>query len=333
MQQTERFDRQGLLDMAGSFRGACVLGAAAELDLFTLLAAAPLTAEQAAARRGADPRGMRILLDALTALGLLTKHDDRCAVPAALAPYLAADSPQSILPMIWHSTNILRHWTQLARVVQEGHPAQRQPSVRGAEADRAAFVAAMHTVSGPMADELVARLGPPPFTHLLDVGGASGTWTLAFLRARPAARATLFDLPDAVAQARARFAGTALAARVSLVEGDFYRDALPAGADYAWLSAIIHQHSRAHNRALFAKVRAALVPGGRIGIRDIVMDASRTRPAIGALFAVNMLVGTESGGTFTFDEIAEDLRAAGFQEPRLAVAADDMSAVVEAVRR
>jgi precorrin-6B methylase 2 len=188
----------------------------------------------------------------------------------------------------------------------------------------------MHTISGPIADGLVARLGPPRFRHLLDVGGASGTWTLALLRAVPGAQATIFDLPDAIQQAKTRLAGSELADRVRLVPGDFYVDPLPKGADYAWLSAIIHQHSRRHNRELFAKVFAALEPGGRVGVRDIVMDRSRTQPLAGALFAVNMLANTDTGDTYTFDEIAADLQAVGFAEPRLAVPADDMQAVVEA---
>ena len=116
----------------------------------------------------------------------------------------------------------------------------------------------MHVVSGPMADDLVRQLGPPKFHHLLDVGGASGTWTLAFLRAVPSATATIFDLPDAIEQARQRLAGTEFADRVTLVAGDFYSDDLPNGADFAWVSAICHQHSRRHNRELFAKVSRAL---------------------------------------------------------------------------
>ena len=76
----------------------------------------------------------------------------------------------------------------------------------------------------------------------------------------------------------------------------------------------------------------ALTPGGRIAVRDIVMDPCRTRPVQGALFAINMLVNTESGGTFTFDEYAADLRAAGFENPRLAVEDEAMSSVVVAER-
>ena len=107
-------------------------------------------------------------------------------------------------------------------------------------------------------------------------------------------------------------------------------DDLPDGADFAWVSAICHQHSRRHNRELFAKVFRALAPGGRIALRDVVMEPDRTRPLEGALFAVNMLVNTDSGGTFTLAEYAEDLQAAGFQTPELQVKHEAMNSVIAA---
>ncbi len=116
------------------------------------------------------------------------------------------------------------------------------------------------------------------------------------------------------------------------VAGDFYVDSLPAGADYAWVSAIVHQNSREQNRALFAKVHAALAPGGRIGIRDVVMQPDKVQPIEGALFAINMLVNTPSGGTFSFAELADDLQAAGFIEPELRIEDLAMNSVVEAVK-
>jgi hypothetical protein len=326
----DQITRDRILEMMSGFRAACVIGAAAELDLFTVVGDGWLPLETIIERVEGDPRAIRILLDAVAALGLLERRDHEYQVPTPLRPWLVQDSPQSLLPMIWHSMAILRGWSQLAWVGRAGIPAPRTSSIRGPEADRAAFIAAMHTVSGPIAEALVARLGPPKFRHLLDVGGASGTWTLAFLRAVQGARATIFDLPDALGQARRRLEGTEFAQRVSLSAGDFYRDDLPPGADYAWISAIIHQHSRSHNRSLFAKVHAALEPGGRVAVRDFVMQPCRTRPVAGALFAVNMLANTASGETYTLEEISADLGAAGFVEPRLAVPADDMTAVVEA---
>jgi len=327
-----RPNRQQILEIINGFRPACVLGAAAELDVWTALGDRSLTAEELTEKLGANLRATAMLLDAAAALQLLDKRDGRYSVPPELRDWLVEGGRDTVLPMLRHATGILRGWSQLAWTVKGGIPAPRPASIRGPAADRAAFIAAMHTVSGPMADDLVAQLGPPKFRRLLDVGGASGTWTVAFLRAVPAATATIFDLPDAIEQARARLAGTEFESRVTLAAGDFYVDDLPAGADFAWVSAICHQHSRRHNRELFAKVYQALAPGGRIAIRDIVMEPCRTQPRDGALFAINMLVNTDTGGTFTFDEYAEDLQAAGFQNPQLQVKHEAMNSVVTAVK-
>lgn len=325
-------DRGQLLDLMAAFRPSCVLGAAAELDLFDLLGEESLSAQALTQRLDSDLRATTMLLDALAALNLLDKREGHYSVPPELRPLLTAAGSQTVLPMVRHGMNILRGWAQLAWVTKSGIPGPRQASIRGFEADRAAFIAAMHTVSGPIANDLVAKLGPPKFTHLLDVGGASGTWTLAFLRATPDANATIFDLPDAIHEARERLAATEFADRVTLVPGDFYHDDLPGRADFAWVSAIIHQHSRENSRELYAKVHNALVPGGRIAIRDVVMNGDRTHPQAGALFAINMLVNTETGGTFTFEEIAEDLHAAGFVRPELMLHGDQMDSVVVATR-
>jgi hypothetical protein len=325
-----RPNRQQILDSMNGFRSACVIGAAAELDIWSTLGTKSMSAAQVAEQLGSDLRATSILLDALCAIQLLDKRAGNYTVPPELHNILSESSPQSILSMLRHLMNCQRNWSQLAWVVKSGKPADWQPSIRGSDADRAAFIAGMHTVSGPMVDTVVARLNLSRFKRLLDVGGASGTWTIAFLRVMSGSTATIFDLPDAIQQAKQRLDGTVFAPRVSFVEGDFYVDDLPAGADYAWVSAIAHQHSRERNRELFAKVCAALEPGGRIGIRDVVMEQCRTKPMEGALFAVNMLVNTNTGGTFTFDEFAEDLRKAGFIDPTLRVMDDRMNSVVEA---
>ena len=165
---------------------------------------------------------------------------------------------------------------------------------------------------------------------MLDIGGGPGTWTIAFLRAAPEAGATLFDLPAAVSIAKKNFAEAGLADRVTLVEGNFYTDALPEGADLAWLGAICHQNSRQQNRDLFANVHDALVDNGTLVIRDVIMEPCHTSPVGGALFAVNMLVGIEAGGTYTFDEYREDLCAAGFARVELIHRDELMNSLIHA---
>jgi len=319
-----------ILALGRGYQGAAVLAAAADLDLFSALAPAPLEAAALAHNLQCDLRGLTILLDALVALRLLDKSGRQYALPAELTALLTPEGAHSILAMAQHQGQCLRNWAQLSRVVQTGRPAQCLPGVRGQAGAQEAFIGAMHNISAPSADQIIRAVQPLQCKHLLDIGGASGTWTIAFLRGCPSARATLFDLPHVIPMARRRLAAAGLDQRVKLVPGDFMNDALPPDADLAWVSAIVHQNSRAQNRALFTAVFAALTPGGRIAIRDILMAEDRTRPVAGALFAVNMLAATEGGGTFTFAELQEDLLAAGFAEVALARPDEAMNAVVVA---
>lgn len=332
MKRTEkaRWTAESLLELGRSYQAAAVFAAAADLELFDAVAKRPRSMAELARALGADTRGMAVLLDALAALGLLKKRAGRYALAPGLGRWLTADGEGSILPMAQHQANCMRNWVQLARVVQTGRPADRTPSVRGGAGDHEAFIGAMHSISAPAADSVVAALEPFRFTHLLDVGGASGTWTMALLRKRPSARATLFDLPDVIPMARRRLKADGFLKRVTLVAGDYNRDELPPGADLVWVSAIVHQNSREENRALFGRVFRALEPGGVIAIRDIVMETDRTQPVAGALFAVNMLVATEGGGTFTFDELRKDLESAGFVQAKVIREDEGMNAIVVA---
>ncbi|HEY5912602.1 MAG TPA: methyltransferase [Verrucomicrobiae bacterium] len=324
------WNAEAILSLGRNYQGAAVLVAAAELDLFTPLAASPRSAAELAAVVGADLRGLTVLMDALVALRVLSKSGDRYAPAPGINELATPTGSQTVLAMLQHQANCLRRWAQVAQVVKTGRPAQHIPSVRGESGDQESFIGAMHNVSAPMADGVIQAIQPLKFEHLLDIGGASGTWTMAFLRACLTGRATLFDLPPVITLARKRLSESGFAERVTLVPGDFLTDPLPGGTDLAWVSAIVHQNSREQNRALFAKVFGALVPGGRIAIRDVVMDVTRTRPAAGALFAVNMLVATESGGTFTFDELREDLESAGFAHADLTRDDEGMNSIVVA---
>ncbi len=330
---TRKWTADGLVEQLRGYGPACVITAAADLDLFTALGHASMTSAQLAGTIKADPRATEVLLDALVALDLLTKSGNTYEVPTDVAELLTEGSPINILPAVRHHGNCLRRWAQLARVVQTGQPAPREPSIRGLTGDCESFIGAMNNFTQSLAPRIVERLTPLRFQRLLDIGGASGTWTMAFLRAVPDATGVLFDLPEVVPLARERLTRAGLVDRVTLVAGDYNTDDLPGGADFAWLSAIVHQNSRAQNRALYAKIHAALVPGGTLVIRDIVMEASKTQPVTGALFAVNMLVGTEAGGTFTLDEFKADLASAGFTDIELLYQDAAMDSLVRTRKR
>ncbi|MBD3163037.1 MAG: methyltransferase domain-containing protein [Candidatus Latescibacteria bacterium] len=322
-----------VLQMARGYQPGCVLMAAAELDLFTVLAKGPMTAGRLATAVDADQRATTFLADALAALELLVKDGESYSLAPGARETLTEGGSACVLPMLQHQANCLRSWAQLAAVVKSGHRHDRPPSIRGEAGDLASFIEAMEVGARTAAPKLVASLGALQFTHLLDIGGGPGTWTIAFLRAHPSARATLYDLPDVIPIAKKHVEAAGLSDRVDFAPGSFEEDPkLPSGADLAWVSAIVHMNSRQQNRDLFAKVHAALVPGGRILVRDVVMDDDHVTPAGGALFAINMLVNTERGGTFSFAELCEDLERSGFAEATLTRGERDMDSVVRARR-
>ncbi len=317
-----------ILGLARAFMESRVLLTAVELDVFTTLAKRSMTAREVADALGNDLRGTTTLLDALAGIGLLEKEHGSFHCPPGAAELLSRESPGSLLPMLSHSAALWRRWSALTDVVRHGKPAQpAEPEQR--EKDREAFIGAMHTIGARMAAEVVAAVRPGDAARLLDVGGASGTYTQAFLEACPTMRATLFDLPPVVEIARRRLSSTGVIDRVTFVAGDFDRDELPRGHDLALLSAIIHQNSPEQNVELFRKIRKALQPGGRLVIRDHVMRPDHTQPARGALFAVNMLVGTHGGGTYSFEEISGGLASAGFTAISLLQADERMNGLVE----
>lgn len=321
-----------------AFMHSSVLIALAELDLATTILrnGNSQSAGQLAQLNACDPRGIAALLDSVAALGYLAKTGQGESAAYSVKPeymeLLDSESPRSFIPIIRHMGSIQRKWDQLAKSVKSGEPRPAVASVLGAEEDRVSFIMGMNSVAMDRRDKVMDNLAtanamPAKDAKILDVGGASGTYSEAFMDRLTDSTVTIFDLPVGVAQAKKRFGANK---RVKLVSGDFMIDPLPPGHDYAWVSAIIHQLSREESRDLYKKAHQALNSGGMIAIRDYIMDPQGLAPVEGALFGVNMLVCTPHGRVYRFDEIKEDLEAAGFGEVKLAVEDPGMSGVVTA---
>ena len=323
---------EDLLIWSRNFMESRILLSGAEMKLFTILGREPLTALELAAKTGTGLRPLTILLDALAAMGLLDKQGASYGCPAPISSLLSEDSPTSIAPMILHSAHLWHRWSRLTDIVKGAKDVKKGETPFQSADEIAAFIGAMHVVAEPLAREIVAAVRPGAVKSLLDVGGASGTYTIAFLEAVPEMRATLFDRPPVIEIARARLGQAGLLDRVTLAPGDFYRDEFPPGHDLAFLSAIIHQNSPEQNVELYGKIFRSLDAGGRLVIRDHVMAPDRTRPKSGAIFAVNMLVGTAGGDTYTFEEIKADLSRAGFTRIALLREGKQMDALVEAFK-
>lgn len=321
-----------ILKLARNFMESRILLSGAELNLFSILSRMPLSAQEVSDRIRGELRAITILLDALAAMGLLIKHGETYLCAPSVSPFLSDDSPRSVLPMVLHMAHLWKRWSRLTGVsMGVGDRENSAAPFRDADEMRS-FIGAMHVIAEPRAQEIVAAVNPGEAKTLLDVGGASGTYTVAFLKNNPEMKATLFDRPEVIEMARERFEKGGVLDRVTLVSGDFYEDEFPDGHDFAFVSAIIHQNSPEENLDLYKKAFRSLNKGGRIVIRDHVMEEDRIHPRDGAIFAVNMLMGTRGGGTYTYEEIETDLLQVGFTAVRLIKKGEHMDALVEAFK-
>ena len=317
-------------DITGFMKSRVIL-TGAELDIFTRLDGSPETLSGLVKKTGFNRRSLTRLLDALAGLGFLEKKDGVYSLTEK-GGFLSSGRPDSVLPMVLHMSRVWETWCDLSPMIKKGMGGKHKHTGRMDPVALTAFIGAMDVVGRDLSEEIVASYDAGPCKKLLDVGGASGTYTIAFLRKYPLLNATIFDLDAVIPMARARMDAEGLAGRVSFAAGDFYTDDLPGGHDLVLLSAIIHQNDSQENIDLYRKALCALIPGGKILIRDHVMEEGRTAPVPGTLFAINMLVNTRGGNTYTFKEIRKDLKAAGFKDIRLLRTGDRMDGLVEAMR-
>lgn len=318
-------DAERISALTRGFYESRLLLTAVELDLFTILSGRWLTVKEIGLSRNWDLRALRIVLDALVVIGLLVKRSETYSTTGTSADFLSSDGSMTIRSQALHGAELWHKWSQLTgRVAGTGTEA-KQDRLR-------AFIGTMHLLAPRLAPGLAALIRPELSRKFLDVGGGSGAYTMAFLTRDRSLSATLFDLPEVIPICAEYLREYEFESQVKLVAGDYTRDELPGEQGMVFLSAVIHSLSLEQLRDLFGRVFRALVPGGRIVIRDYVMSPDRLKPRDGAIFAVNMLVCTDGGGTHTFLEIRECLEAVGFFEVRMLQDGERMNAVVEAYR-
>jgi predicted O-methyltransferase YrrM len=177
--------------------------------------------------------------------------------------------------------------------------------------DARGFAQAMADVGRQSAQTTAEALDLSGARRLLDLGGGPGIYALEFARRYPALQATVFDLEDTVRVARENIRRAGLQDRVSVVAGDAFADDLGGPYDLIFVSNLVHIYSAQENLRLVGRCAAALAPGGRLCIKDFILDADGTSPPGGALFAVNMLVSTEGGDCYPLDQVKGWLEAAG----------------------
>jgi predicted O-methyltransferase YrrM len=265
---------------------------------------------------GTDLRATEMLLNALVALGALVKNEGVFKNLPDIARRLTDSSPENARAALMHTVHLWERWSTLTECVRTGAAQQfKEIDARG-EAWIDAFIAAMHRNASARAPHLVEVIGARGVRRMLDVGGGSGAYSIAFAQASPDLRAEVFDLPPVLPIAQGHIARAGLSDRVGTRAGDLRKDAFGEGYDLIFISAICHMLGPQENGDLFRRSFQALAPGGRIVVQDFILESDKTAPQAAALFSLNMLVGTEKGASYSEQEYALWLREAGFSEVR-----------------
>ncbi|HSL20269.1 MAG TPA: methyltransferase [Vicinamibacterales bacterium] len=296
-----------------AFQESRVVLTAIELDVFTAVGGGA-TAPDVAARINADARATEMFLNALVAIRLLDKRGDLFSNTPVSGRYLAAGGRDDSRAALMHSVNLWRTWSRLTDSVRAGGAvAGGDVPARGPDWTEA-FIAAMHKNANERAAAVVRAAGVESARTLLDVGGGSGAYAIAFARANPQLRVEVLDQPAVTPIAGRHIAAAGLQDRIRTRNGDLRQASLGRDYDIVLVSAICHMLSPDENRDLLRRCFDATAPGGRVIVQDFILEPSKTAPRSAALFALNMLVATQSGSTYSEAEYADWLRGAGFAD-------------------
>lgn len=301
-----------ILEEGRGFMPARVVLTAVELDLFSRLGSESLTAGELARRLGTDPRATELLLNALTAEEILQKQGGLYSNSPVAAEFLDSASPGYRGGTLRHSVHLCESWSALTDVVRTGKPAERE---RTEESGRD-FILAMYHGGWESARIVAQKLDPAKTSKMLDLGGGPGSYAIAFCKSNPAMVATVYDMQFALQVAKEVIASHGLTERIELVAGDFLTDPVPGGYDLVLVSHILHSYGEEDCRLILRAATGALVPGGRLVVQDFMMQPDRIHPPSGALFAINMLVNTPEGRTYTVEEIKSWMEEFAIEEIR-----------------
>jgi hypothetical protein len=310
-----------ILQFAWGFAPPLVIEAAVRHRVFDVMAEQALTIGELTQATGASLRGLAAIVDVLVGLGLLTRDEaGRYALTPESAACLVSGQPRYLGGMFRHiSTDLLPKWLHLTEIVASGQPVAAVNTAATGAFFFAEFVEALFPMNYPAARELAEALdiaGASGPLSVLDLAAGSGVWGLALAQASPYVTVRAIDWPEVLPVTRRVAERLGFAERLTTVAGDLLEADFGSLHQVATLGHILHSEGVDRSRALLRRTHAALVPGGTIAIAEFLVDADRRGPPNGLIFAVNMLVNTEAGGTYSFEEIAGWLMEAGFINPR-----------------
>jgi len=309
-----------IMQFAWGYAPTLAIEAAIKHRVFDTLSSGPKTLAQTVAATHASERGLRIIMNMLVGIGLLAKEGDTYALTPESEAFLVSTKPSFQGGFFKHiSEQLLPKWLQLNEIVATGRPARAVNTEGDGSAFFQQFVHDIFPLSYPAATLLARHLA---FTQrqgavrVLDLAAGSGVWGIAIAQSAPNVSVTAFDWSGVLPATRSMVERFGLTSRFAFTAGDLNDTPFGAHYDVATLGHILHSEGAKKSKALLKKTFEALNHGGTIAIAEFVVDADRTGPPGPLIFAANMLVNTDEGDTFSFEEISQWLTAAGFINPR-----------------
>jgi SAM-dependent methyltransferase len=310
-----------LMQLAFAYAPPLIIGAAVNNRLFDALQSGAKTITQVSEETGASERGLRAVLNALVGLGLLNKdRKERYSLTPQSEVFLISNKPGTLAGFFaMNSTHLMPDWLHLSESVKTGLP----PIALNQEAHGPEFFSALVENIIPMSYPAAVKLGQAlrlsktrQPVRVLDIAAGSGIWGIALAQQSPHVRVTAQDWAAMIPTTKRITKKFGMADRFDYIEGDVLGANFGTGYDIATLGHILHTEGQERSRQLLKRVFRALKSGGTAAIGEWLVNDARTAPPNGLIFAVNMLVHSEEGDTFSFNEIKRWLEEAGFKKVR-----------------
>jgi predicted O-methyltransferase YrrM len=299
-----------ILEISGYYWKTCTLHAGVKLDVFTTIGDDQLAAGDIAQKLNTDEKSLGRLLNALTAMGLLSKTGDRYANTGAAA-FLSKSSPSYIGYIIMHHHHLVESWAQLDQAVKTGGPIRERVVYHDDHERRESFLMGMFNMAMSIAPGLAKQISLSGRRHILDLGGGPGTYAIHFCLNNPQLKGTVYDLPTTRPFAEKTIEKFGLSDRIRFMDGDYLEDGIDGTYDAAWLSHILHGEGPEDCQNMIQKAVSALEPGGMIMVHEFILNDTLDSPLFPALFSLNMLLGTDKGQAYSEKEITEMFKKAG----------------------
>ena len=302
-------------DITYNFRLSRIIFTAFDLDLFNHMGHRTWTIAQLSKQTQTSQRGLSILCRCLASAGLLVKSPAGFQVSRFAKTYLQKKSKGFRGDYLTLIQRQWKEWSRLTEVVTSGMPIDSQESETPEY--RRSFSWAMHHRSQEPAKQVAQQLPMKSARTFLDLGGGPGTYAVAFLKKNPQLQASVMDRPAALEIARVLAKQSSMKSRLSFHAGNFIEDKIVGKYDIIWYSNVLHIYSPAENLKVFRKIKRALNPGGRLLIQDtFLQDPQGLRPLEANLFAVTMLLYTDTGNTYPLKDVRSWLHKAGLNRTR-----------------